>query len=94
MKLFKRIHLKRMHTQVRIGGLAELSPSTETEIKRQLVRLAQLTSILNRCEGIVGVVISHKAIVVPVADDQKFSSCSFSVGEERVATGLAHRFEM
>lgn len=52
--------------QVRIAGLAELSPSTETEIEWQLVRLAQLTSILNRCEGIPGIVISHKAIVVPM----------------------------
>lgn len=52
--------------QISIAGLAELSPSAKTEIEWQLIRLAQLASILNGRERILGVIISHKPIVVPM----------------------------
>lgn len=52
--------------KVSIVGLAELSPSTKTQIKWQLIWLAQLASILDGRESMLGVVISHKAIVVPM----------------------------
>lgn len=70
---------KAVPTEIRIAGLAELSPSTKTEIKRQLVSLAQLASTLDGCESILGVVISHKPIVVPVTDDKRISLYSFSL---------------
>ena len=68
-----------MRTQVSIVGLAELPPSTKTEIKWQFVRLAQLASILDGGESILGVVVSHKPIVVPVTDYQTISMYSFSI---------------
>lgn len=68
---------KAMPTQVRIAGLAELSPPTKTEIKWQLIRLAQLASIFNGRESILGVVISHKPIVVPETHNEIISMYSF-----------------
>ena len=68
-----------MRTKVSIVGLAELSPSTKTEIKRQLVGLAQLASVLDGRERMLGVVISHKPVVVPVTDQQTISLYAFSV---------------
>lgn len=66
-----------MRTQVSIAGLAELSPSTKAEIKWQLIRLAQLASILNGCESVLGVVISHKPVVVPVTDKKQSAHIQF-----------------
>lgn len=84
-----------MRTQVSIAGLAELSPSTKTQIKWQLIGLAQLASILDGCESILGVVISHKPIVVPVTDNQNISiRFQFVRGLMKVITGLVHRFEL
>lgn len=53
-------------TQIRIAGLAELPSSAKTEIEWQLIRFAQLASILDGCESILGVIKSHKPIVIPV----------------------------
>lgn len=55
-------------TQVGVAALAELSPPTKTEIKWQLIWLAQLAPTLDGRESILGVVISHKPIVVPVTE--------------------------
>lgn len=71
--LFKHIKNKKMIlfcTQVSVAGLAELPSSTKTEIKRQLIRFAQLASILNGCESILGVVVSHKPVVIPVTEEK------------------------
>lgn len=64
-----------MRTQIGVVAFAELSPSTKTEIKWQLVRLAQLASILNGHESILCVVISDKPVVVPVTDKKTISLC-------------------
>lgn len=72
--LFKHIKNKKMIlfcTQISVAGLAELPSSTKTEIKRQLIRFAQLASILNGCESILGVVVSHKPVVIPVTGENK-----------------------
>lgn len=58
-------------TQISIAGLAELPTSTKTEIEWQLIRLAQLASILDGCESILGVVKSHKPVVIPVTGKEK-----------------------
>lgn len=68
-----------MHTEISIGGFAELSPSSKTEIKWQLIRFAQLASILNGHESIIGVVISHKPVVVPVTDYWNISNSLIQV---------------
>lgn len=58
-----------LRTKVSIAGLAELSSSTKTEIERQLIGFAQLASILNSSKSILGVIIRHKPIVVPVTEE-------------------------
>lgn len=82
-------------TQVSVAGLAELPSSTKTEIKRQLIRFAQLTSILNGCESILGVVVSHKPVVIPVTGENKCSDLfHVSAISLRRKTGLASRSEL
>lgn len=66
-------------TQISVAGLAELPSSTKTEIKRQLIRFAQLASILDGCESILGVVKSHKPVVIPVTGMEKKSCIYFCV---------------
>lgn len=83
------LQFKALHTQVSIARLAELSSSTKTEIKWQLVRLAQPASIFNGCESILGVVVSHKPIVVPVTENQNHHQLMFSLqGQERIINPL------
>lgn len=62
---------KKHVTQISVAGLAELSSSTKTEIKWQFIRLAQLASILDGCESILGVVKCHKPVVIPVTGKEK-----------------------
>lgn len=62
------VNFKPLPTQVSIAGPAELSSSTKTQIERQLVRFAQPASVFNGRESVLGVIISHKAIVVPVTE--------------------------
>lgn len=68
------ISQKKHVTKISIAGLAELSSSTKTEIKWQFIRLAQLASILDGCESILGVVKCHKPVVIPVTGKEKVFS--------------------
>lgn len=64
-------------TQISVVRVAELSPSTEANVKRQLVGPPQFAAVIDGCEGVFHVVERHKAIVVPVGSkDVRFNSVS------------------
>lgn len=97
LKHIKNKNMILFYTQVSVAGLAELPSSTKTEIKRQLIRFAQLASILDGCESILGVVVSHKPVVIPVTGEKTnvffiffISRFSSLIGK----TGLASRSEL